>query len=196
MKKVITAVLILMGLCCSICFAESEPFDYKVLSDFENYSYDKFEKKWTYHGAYVKEYADATVVIGVETAGDTSGVDAVMFYAWIRDEYNKDTLYVVKELMILADDTLITCTLMDNDTSSATVVTPVSVEALRMISEAKELAFKLSFSTGSITLEPSPEDIAEFVEAARVIYQYDLVSHVTDTSIFEIVERLFPITIE
>lgn len=196
MKKILTALLLLLFLSSSICFAETPAFDHKVLSTLDGYSYDKFEKTWSYYGAYLKEYSDATVVIGVNASGAVSTVNEVTIYAWIRDEYNKELYSVVEELMILADDHLITCSLLALDSSSATFVTPTSNEALRIIGEAKEIAFKLTFKTGSITLEPSAEDIAEFVTAATTIYTHNLVSYQTDEETLSLVESMFPITIE
>lgn len=197
MKRIITALLALLLLGTHACYAETVAFDHEILSNLDGYKYDKFEKSWSYYGAYLKEYSDATIVIGVDARGNKTSVEEISIYAWIRDEYNKETYSEVKEVMILADDHLITCPMIVLETQSGNMITPQSNEVLRLIAESEELAFKITFKTGSITLEPSAEDVAEFQTAAKNIYTYNLVSACKfDSETLELIERLYPITIE
>lgn len=196
MKRFLSILLASVLLLANFAFAETTEFDYTVLSELDGYSYDKFEKAWVYYGAYLKEYTDATLVIGIQADGEQNSVDDIVIYAWLRDEYNKEVYSDVSQLMILADDQLITCEMYIGETSSHTVIGPDSKDVLRLISEAQELAFKLTYKLGSITLEPSAEDVAELVAAAKNIYEYNLVDYISDWKSIEWIEDAYPITIE
>lgn len=54
----------------------------------------------------------------------------------------------------------------------------------------------MTYKLGSITLEPSAEDIAELVAAAKNIYEYNLVDYISDWKSIEWIEDAYPITIE
>lgn len=196
MKRFLLILLATMLFLANLAFAETTDFDYKVLSELDGYSYDKFEKSWSYYGAYLKEYSDATVVIGLQAWGNANGVDQIQIYAWVRDEDNKEVYSDVTQLMILADDQLITCEMYIGDTSSYTYVGPNSNDALRLIAEAREISFKLTSKLGSITLEPSAEDVAKLVAAAKNMYEYNLVDRISDLEKVKRVENKYPITIE
>ena len=122
--------------------AEEQKFDYTVLEKLDGYSYDKFEKTWSYYGAYAKKYSDARLVIGIQVDGDKDSVLAVQFYAKAVDNKN-ETYSMVEEVLILADDTLITCTLMPIDGEQVTLVLTSNADALQAIANAKEISFKV-----------------------------------------------------
>lgn len=196
MKRFLTILLATVLLFANFAFAEKTGFDYKVLSELDGYEYDKFDKTWLYYCAYRQEYTNATVVIGIQALGNASSVEHIDIYAWIRDEYNKEVFRDVTQLMILADDQLITCNMYVSKTQSGTYIGPASKDVLRIIGEAQELSFKLIFKTGSITLDPSAEDVAELVSAAKNIYKYNLVDFISDLKFIELIEKEYPITIE
>lgn len=108
MKRFLAMLMTLVLLCGCFAMAEEKTFDYKVLEGLDGYSYDKFEKTWSYYGAYAKKYSDARLVIGIQVYGDMDSVLAVQFYAKAVDNKN-ETYSMVEEVSILADDTLITC---------------------------------------------------------------------------------------
>lgn len=201
MKRFLSILLAAVLLLANFAFAETTGFDYTVLSELDGYKYDKFEKEWKYYGTYHIKYSDATVVIGIQAYGYTSIVEGIDIYAYIRDKDNKESIEAVSQLKIVADDHLITCNMLIGDDASLTVVGPNSKDVLRLISEAKELSFKLTFKTdafkiGSITLEPSAEDVAELVTAAKNMYEYNLVDYISDWEYLEWIADDYPITIE
>lgn len=205
MKKVILLLTVLFLCLGSTCaFADTiadevtlKPFDHKVLSSLPGYSYDKFEKSWTYFGAYSEEYSDAYIVIGLQADGttDDSGEIECSIYCWIRDENNRASIYDVQELMILADDTLIDCTLYVGEGGSETYFSPTSETALKYISEAKTLLFKMICKTSSFTLEPTAAEVKSFQTVAKNMYKYKL-AHYNNPVELALIENLFPITIE
>lgn len=206
MKKLVLLLTVLM-LCfgCASALAvtatddvviELEPFDHTVLKNLAGYEYDKFDKTWDYYGAYVKEYSDAVVVIGIK-AYNHSDDDYLLceIYCWIRDENNRTVIDSVESLQILADDTLIDCSMLVGDTASSTMFTPTSEEALKYIGEAKSLMFKLNGKYTSTTLEPTAFEVRELQTAAKNIYKYHLPQY-SDPSFASFVEMLYPIIIE
>lgn len=53
---------------------------------------------------------------------------------------------------------------------------------------------------GSITLEPTMEDLADFIAVIKTICKYNILSYSTnfgsDTATIQILEKNFPITVE
>ncbi len=173
---------------------EPETFDHTVFKNFNGYSYDKFDKTWSYYGAYLEQYTDATVVIGLQAENSKEGAMMIKLYSWIRDAKNIDTLFNVKQLYILADDTLITCELADVGNFSMTLISPNNVDVLKLLAEADEIAFKIYHSKGNTTLEPTKQEIADFAAAAKRIYESNMASYLgTSTDWFS---ENYPIVIE
>lgn len=197
MKRILVLLAVLLMIGTSICFAEEAQFDPNVLAELDGYSYDRFEKSWSYYGAYLMQYTDATVVVGVKASGNKEYLEPVYIYAWVRDASNMKVYSVVKELMILADDTLITIPMMEFDASSGMFITPSSNEVLNIIGNAKQLAFKLVLDVGSVTLEPAASEVAEFTAVARNIYAHNIASYVRfDDATLKYLEETYPITVE
>ena len=107
---------------------------------------------------------------------------------------------MVEEVSILADDTLITCKLMPIDGEQVTLVLTSNADALQAIANAKEISFKVKMKLGSITLEPTMEDLADFITVIKTICEYNILSYSTnfgyDTATIQILEEKFPITVE
>lgn len=199
MKRFLSMLMTLVLLCGCFAMAEVKTFDYKVLEGLDGYSYDKFEKAWSYYGAYAKKYSDARLVIGVQVDGDKDSVQAVVFYAKAVDTKN-ETYSTVEEVSILADDILITCKLMPTDGQQTTLVLKSNADALQAIVNAKEISFKVKMKIGSVTLEPTMEDLADFIAVIKTICEYNILSYSTnlgyDTPTIQILEKNFPITVE
>ena len=153
----------------------------------------------SYYGAYVKEYSDASLVIGIQVEGDKDSVQAVIFYAKAVDNKN-ETYSMVKEVSVLADDTLITCKLMQTDGEQATLVLAPNVDALQAIANAKEISFKVKMKAGNITLEPTMEELADLIAVIKTICEYNILSYSTnfgyDRATIQNLEENYPITTE
>lgn len=199
MKRFLAVLMLVVMMCGCVGLAEEQKFDYTVLEKLDGYSYDKFEKAWSYYGAYAKKYSDARLVIGVQVDGDKDSVQAVVFYAKVVDTKN-ETYSTVEEVSILADDTLITCKLMPTDGQQTTLVLKSNADALQAIVNAKEISFKVKMKIGSVTLEPTMEDLADFIAVIKTICEYNILSYSTnlgyDTATIQILEKNFPITVE
>ena len=74
------------------------------------------------------------------------------------------------------------------------------MDALQAIANAKEIAFKITMKAGTLTLEPSTDEVAEFMEAVKNIYEKDIMSYVTNAGLtddeIQYVATNYPITVE
>lgn len=197
MKRLFTSVLCIVLLMASCAAAEKNVFDPAILEALEGYTYDKFEKSWWYCGEYIEIYSDATATVRIETSGKQGVFDGVLIATFIRDEKNMETLGTVERLLILADDTLITCVLLDAGIASATYILPESEEVLKIIAQAKELSFKLDLGGTSLVMEPTKKQVKDFKDAAKILYENNVVDYTTfDDEFKEMIRDNWPITIE
>ena len=199
MKRFLSMLMTLVLLCGCFAMAEVKTFDYKVLEGLDGYSYDKFEKMWSLAGEYRIKAADGYISVALIALGDKESVQGVMLTAGV---YKSDgSIYgTIDKIEILADDTLISIKMMPLEGQQARLLTDTSAEALRLISEAKEISFKVKMKLGSITLEPTMEDLADFITVIKTICEYNILSYSTnfgyDTATIQILEEKFPITVE
>ena len=89
--------------------ASSEPqkkFDYSGFEGFSNYEYDKFEDQWYYYEAYVEQFTDGKIIIGIDVNGYPEGkaqVNAPSLYVKVLDN-NGNAFKIVKKIDLLIDD--------------------------------------------------------------------------------------------
>lgn len=143
MKRFLSMLMTLVLLCGCFAMAEVKTFDYKVLEGLDGYSYDKFEKMWSLAGEYRIKAADGYISVALIALGDKESVQGVMLTAGV---YKSDgSIYgTIDKIEILADDTLISIKMMPLEGQQARLLTDTSAEALRLISEAKEISFKIA----------------------------------------------------
>lgn len=200
MKRVLAVLMLVVMMCGCVGLAEEQKFDYTVLEKLDGYNYDKFEKMWSLAGEYRIKAADGYISVTLIALGDKESVQGVMLTAGV---YKSDgSLYsTIDKIEILADDTLISIKMMPLEGQQARLLTDTSVEALRLISEAKEISFKIALkNAGSGTFDPTEDEIANFVQAAKAIVDNNMLSLSTnagiDSEAIEKFEETYPITIE
>ena len=200
MKRFLAVLMLVVMMCGCVGLAEEQKFDYTVLEKLDGYSYDKFEKMWSLAGEYRIKAADGYISVTLIALGDKESVQGVMLTAGV---YKSDgSLYsTIDKIEILADDTLISIKMMPLEGQQARLLTDTSVEALRLISEAKEISFKIALkNAGSGTFDPTEDEIANFVQAAKAIVDNNMLSLSTnagiDSEAIEKFEETYPITIE
>lgn len=200
MKRFLAMLMTLVLLCGCFAMAEEKTFDYKVLEGLDGYSYDKFEKTWSYQASYVKEYDGAYVVIGLLADGDTEAAQTVQLLVVAAME-DGSSIGNITEIIILADDARITVRLQALPGRSVRLLTKADAEVLSVIGKAQELAFKIYFGDGSSEIiEPAADEISDFVRAAETIYEKDLLhyaiySHIGEKTLNRHIEDC-PITVE
>ena len=174
MKRFLAVLMLVVTMCGCIGLAEEQKFDYTVLEKLDGYSYDKFEKTWSYQASYVKEYDGAYVVIGLMADGDTEAVQTVQLLVVAAME-DGASIGNITEIIILADSARITVGLQALPGRSGRLLTKADAEVLSVIGKAQELAFKIYFDDGSSEIiEPAADEISDFVRVAEVIYEKDL----------------------
>ena len=200
MKRFLAVLMLVVMMCGCVGLAEEQKFDYTVLEKLDGYNYDKFEKMWSLAGEYRIKAADGYISVTLIALGDKESVQGVMLTAGV---YKSDgSLYsTIDKIEILADDTLISIKMMPLEGQQARLLTDTSVEALRLISEAKEISFKITLkNAGSGTFDPTEDEIANFVQAAKAIVDNNMLSLSTnagiDSEAIEKFEETYPITIE
>ena len=200
MKRFLAVLMLVVMMCGCVGLAEEQKFDYTVLEKLDGYNYDKFEKMWSLAGEYRIKAADGYISVTLIALGDKESVQGVMLTAGV---YKSDgSLYsTIDKIEILADDTLISIKMMPLEGQQARLLTDTSVEALRIISEAKEISFKIALkNAGSGTFDPTEDEIANFVQAAKAIVDNNMLSLSTnagiDSEAIEKFEETYPITIE
>lgn len=200
MKRFLAMLMLVIMMCGCVGLAEEQKFDYTVLEKLDGYNYDKFEKMWSLAGEYRIKAADGYISVTLIALGDKESVQGVMLTAGV---YKSDgSLYsTIDKIEILADDTLISIKMMPLEGQQARLLTDTSVEALRLISEAKEISFKIALkNAGSGTFDPTEDEIANFVQAAKAIVDNNMLSLSTnagiDSEAIEKFEETYPITIE
>lgn len=200
MRRFLAMLMLVVMMCGCVGLAEEQKFDYTVLEKLDGYNYDKFEKMWSLAGEYRIKAADGYISTTLIALGDKESVQGVMLTAGV---YKSDgSLYsTIDKIEILADDTLISIKMMPLEEQQARLLTDTSVEALRLISEAKEISFKITLkNAGSGTFDPTEDEIANFVQAAKAIVDNNMLSLSTnagiDSEAIEKFEETYPITIE
>ena len=179
MKRFLAVLMLVVMMCGCVGLAEEQKFDYTVLEKLDGYNYDKFEKMWSLAGEYRIKAADGYISVTLIALGDKESVQGVMLTAGV---YKSDgSIYgTIDKIEILADDTLISIKMMPLEGQQARLLTDTSAEALRLISEAKE--------------------ISDFVQAAKAIIENNMLSLSTnagiDSEAIEKFEETYPITIE
>lgn len=163
MKRFLAVLMLVVMMCGCVGLAEEQKFDYTVLEKLDGYNYDKFEKMWSLAGEYRIKAADGYISVTLIALGDKESVQGVMLTAGV---YKSDgSIYgTIDKIEILADDTLISIKMMPLEGQQARLLTDTSTETLRLISEAKEISFKIALkNAGSGTFDPTADEIADFV---------------------------------
>ncbi len=200
MKRFLAVLMLVVMMCGCVGLAEEQKFDYTVLEKLDGYSYDKFEKTWLYFGKITKESAGNFITVGLVVTGDKETVTSILLGAETGKNVGSSS-DIIEKLVILADDTLITVSMMPVNDMQGKMLTTLNAEALQIIAEAKEVAFKAYLTDGSTRVfEPTAEEAADFIQAAQIINDYDLLEYSTNLNAtseqIQAIEEAYPLTIE
>ena len=206
--KRITALLLCLVLLCGIAplaFAadgESQDFDFKkILSKRDGYEYDKFEKQWSWYKAYVREYSDAKVVIGMEAWGEDGGPnpDYMELYVKVLDEKGKKLWTVESVEFLLNDDVYSYKSMFQGNDSSSVVLGEDGQLLMKAIAEndGSDVSAKITADDGrNITLNLSKDKFTKTLkEFCRVALKYDFYGYSVGQSYANMSESMFPLTI-
>lgn len=182
MKKLLWVCLLVMLMIPSLTIAESGTFDHSILEIYDGYSYDKFDKKWSYVECYRKTYSDGYVDVGLQVTPYNDELQ-ISLYSRILDSQLKE-IATVTAIDFLIDDTTYSFELQHFEDSNFSAINlgKEKVLLLRAMANADEIAIRLSCEQGvRLVVEPSVEDYqATLREAAQVIVFYNLFDYVVE----------------
>ena len=203
MKRLSVMLLILTLLCGIACAEEtiSAPpkHDMKIFEKLERYDYDKFDKDWSCHGAFLKEYSDATIVLGLQIYGDNIGPTFVPYiYAWYRDADNINVQAKITGVDILINDVLYSFKNMEKrDTLSLVFLGEKNgKELVKALAKAEEISFRLNYAANSVSYDLDKEayEATKIKELAQAIVEFDIWSYIDDPDVSGW-ESSYPLTI-
>ncbi len=197
MKKVVILLLVFVLVLGLVSTSLATSFDYNKLQDLEGYKYDKFTKTWSYYEAYVKEYSDARIIIGLRVDGDASTISGPpMMYIKILDNYGK-LLYAASNVYYLIGDKLYQFEgLMEADDLAFCFLGTIGQEFISDLSSAAELSVKVEFEYKTITFDITSADLKKTLQLfAKTIVTNDMYSYIDDTS-FVMYDLLFNAAVE
>lgn len=201
MKKTLTILLAVVLLLSFIPTAFADDFDFNaVLGSRNGYSYDKFTKTWKWYQAYVEEYSDGNVVIGMDCTGENGSSNPVMttIYAKVLDT-NGNTMRTVKSIAFLIGDDLYSYeSLLERDSSSTTLLGEQGQLLIKAIAEcnSSNVAVKIRTDKGDLTFDLNSTELTNTLkEFCRVYTKYNIWDYYTDTSLSENFEKAFPLSV-
>ena len=182
MKRFVTIAVCMIIVCGIVTTSLADGVDKSMFEKMDGYSYDKFNKTWSYYQAYSHQYSDASVVVGIELDGGDVEQMPPYVYCWIRDEKNSSILYEVNKLMFLIGDDLYTFeTLLPSDSSSSALLGEEAKDFLQALSNGNSMTIRLVYKTGNTDEEVlSSEYKKTFKVAAKAILDSNVWDFVSD----------------
>jgi len=135
---------------------DDQKFDYTVLEKLKGYSYDKFNRAWSFYDAYTKKYSDAELTIGIHLEGTKESIQyPPMLYARIRKPNSRELLYTVTGLDILVDDTIFSYEKMheNENTESAAFLYLEGKQLVEALAKGTECSVRFHTKYGSFTID-------------------------------------------
>ena len=201
MKKIVAVLVAVILVLSFIPSAFADDFDYNyVLGSRNGYSYDKFTKTWKWYQAYVEEYRDGNVVIGMDCTGENGSSNPTLttIYAKVLDN-NGDNMRTVKSIAFLIGDDLYSYdSLLNTDFSSTTILGAQGQLLIKAIAEcnASDVAVKIGTDKGDLTIEFNSTELTNTLkEFCRVYTKYNIWDYYTDRSLSEDFEKIFPLSV-
>ena len=201
MKKIVAVLVAVILFLSFIPSAFADDFDYNsVLGSRNGYSYDKFTKTWKWYQAYVEEYRDGNVVIGMDCTGENGSSNPTLttIYAKVLDN-NGDNMRTVKSIAFLIGDDLYSYdSLLNTDFSSTTILGAQGQLLIKAIAEcnASDVAVKIGTDKGDLTIEFNSTELTNTLkEFCRVYTKYNIWDYYTDRSLSEDFEKAFPLSV-
>ena len=183
------AILIALMVTGTVSANETETEAYifnheELFSQFENYKYDRFDKKWKCFGAVLKAYSDANVVFGIEVNGDDDHISiAPGLYAFIEDTQsskietngNRIFLHNINKIQFLIGDVVYTFDPVYCFESEGYVYLYEEYkEIIDALADTDSVVMKLSWDDGNVETEFTPEEYAGFKEFVAYLKHIDV----------------------
>jgi len=174
----------------------AERFDYKLFEDLDGYKYDKFDKTWSYYQAYLEEFSDANVVIGISISGDSASISLPILYAKIMKPTG-EPFHTVKSLDFLVDDRVFTFeNVYEGDSESLVYLGSSGQYLVEELAKATIVSVRLGLGFSSITIDIPAKDYQDTIKViSETLVKYDVWQFYTDKEFLKKVDTIFPLTI-
>ncbi len=214
MKKIVSILLVfLLVFSFSMCTAYAEKntstskdttelFDYNaLLADIDGYSYDKFDRKWKWSKAYVKEYSDAVVGIGIQTLSVEGGdsVQETDLFVKVLDKETSEIYEEIQSIDFLIDDDIYSFKKLNVGTNSS--LAPLGengkllIEAIAFCNP-KDVEVRISSKDNSYEIAIDPVDFTwSLKDYCRTYLKLNIAEFFNDPTQMAAWEKMFPLTI-
>ena len=186
MKKYISLLIAVIICCyCSIIIAEdaTPQFDASLYERIPGYVYDKFNKDWNFCAFYLKQYSNATIVVGFNLAGDFERVYRLpRLYAYYRDADDSKIIEPITGIQILAGENVYTAEKMQDggNYSYIDLDSRQGKALLRDMSEVNGISVKLINNLRNLTLEIEDGDYLTLKTTAQLLIENNPWPYVLD----------------
>jgi len=167
----------------------------------DGYSYDKFDRKWKWSDAYVKEYTDAVVGIGIQTISAEGGdyIQETDLFIRFLDAQTSEVFSPVQSIDFLIDDDVYSYKKMSVGSSSSMVALGENgmllIEALAYC-DPNNVEVRIGTKDKSYEIDINPTDFTwSLKDYCRTYLKLNLVDYFDDPAEMAGWEELFPLTV-
>ncbi len=178
MKRFLAVLMLVVMMCGCVGLAEEgKTFDPSVLEGKDGYSYDKFEKTWTYQAVCGRgEEGGNTYLIALLIQGQKNQIEtSILMFAVEEGDKLLDGL---TKMAIVADDKLITVDkVLSNEGVTGIRLTKKCTEMLENLELAKNISIRFytqSATNGHCDIEVQSEDFDSVRDALKLVLEYEL----------------------
>ena len=172
-----------------------------LLSNLEGYSYDKFDRNWKWYQAYVKNYTDATLIVGMQvlSSDNAEHINEADFYIRFLDASQSaiyepvtsvdfiidDDVYSYKTMCVLSDCSMVTLAKNGN----------LFIEALAFCNP-ETVEMRIGTNSSSYTVDIDPTDFMwTLKDMCRTYLELHMWDFVSDKADMNALEEHYPLTI-
>ena len=204
MKKIIAFSLVFIVAISFGVFAYAEEteeqklFDYSGFEQYANYEYDKFDDQWYYYEAYLKEYSDGNVIIGMDVNGYPNGkaqVNAPSLYVKVLDKNGK-SLKTVTKIDFLIDDVKYSYNkMLEGDTTSSVFLATQGKALVEAIANSKSISVKITMGSSDLKIDLDQNQVDKTLKViSKALLENNVWDYLLESA--EQFETAWPLTIK
>lgn len=177
---------------------EQKVFDYSGFEQYANYEYDKFDDQWYYYEAYLKEYSDANVIIGMDVNGYPNGKAQVNFpslYVKVLDK-NGNSLKTVTKIDFIIDDVKYSYNkMLESDTLSSVALATQGKALVEAIANSKSISVKITMGSSDLKIDLDQNEVDKTLKViSKALLDNNVWDYLLESA--DKYEALWPLTIK
>lgn len=180
----------------------SEPFDHaELLGNQDGYSFDKFDRKWKWSRAYVKEYTDAVVGVGIQVISADGGdhIQETDLFIRFLDAKTSEVFEPVTSVDFIIDEDVYSYKKMSVGNSSSMVSFGENgnlfIEAVAFCNP-ENVEMRIGTSNNSYEVDINPADFMwTLKDMCRTYLELHMWDYCSDKAQIAEYEKMFPLTI-